>query len=100
MTGDMGRRHVSATTDVQLSLSSPSSSVLPPVAEDAAGVLAAKGLDVLLYNTVAPTPLCAFAVRKLGTAAGIVVTASHNPPAYNGYKVCRAYIGAEKRESY
>lgn len=59
-------------------------------AQDAAGVLAAKDIHVLLYNTVAPTPLCAFAVRKLGTAAGIVITASHNPPAYNGYKVYRS----------
>lgn len=57
------------------------------VAHDAAGVLAAKGVDALIFDTVAPTPLCGFAVRKLGTAAGIVVTASHNPPKYNGYKV-------------
>lgn len=62
------------------------------VAQDAAGVLAAKEIDVLLYDTMAPTPLCAFAVRKLGTAAGIVVTASHNPPAYNGYKVSVAKL--------
>ncbi|UZJ56362.1 hypothetical protein CBS101457_005682 [Exobasidium rhododendri] len=59
-------------------------------AQDAAGVLAANDISVLLYDTVAPTPLCGFAVRKLGTAAGIVVTASHNPPAYNGYKVYRS----------
>lgn len=63
------------------------------VAKDAAGVLAARDIDVLLFDSVAPTPLCAFAVRKLDTAAGIVVTASHNPPAYNGYKVrMRAYL--------
>ncbi|CAO1634989.1 unnamed protein product [Sympodiomycopsis kandeliae] len=59
-------------------------------ANDAAGVLAAMGLQVRLYDTVAPTPLGAFAVKSLGTAAGIVVTASHNPPEFNGYKVYQA----------
>ncbi|MEK7706290.1 MAG: phospho-sugar mutase [Myxococcota bacterium] len=56
-------------------------------AEDAAAVLAALGLRVHLYDRLVPTPLVAFAVRKLGAAAGVMVTASHNPPAYNGYKV-------------
>lgn len=56
-------------------------------AHDAAGVLAARGICALLYRTVHPTPLGAFAVKHLQTDAGIVVTASHNPPEYNGYKV-------------
>lgn len=43
-----------------------------------------------LFKTVAPTPLGAFSVKTLGTAAGIVVTASHNPPEFNGYKVYQA----------
>jgi phosphomannomutase len=59
-------------------------------ATDAAGVLAALGIPVRLYEGVAPTPLGAFAVKKLETAAGVVVTASHNPPQYNGYKVYQA----------
>jgi phosphomannomutase len=56
-------------------------------AEDAACVLAANGIRALLFETEVPTPLCAFAVGELGAAAGVMVTASHNPPEYNGYKV-------------
>ncbi|MCG9755971.1 phospho-sugar mutase [Shewanella insulae] len=56
-------------------------------AEDAASVLTAAGFKVFLTGKVAPTPLVAFGVLHLGAAAGIVVTASHNPPQYNGYKV-------------
>ncbi|MCG9696200.1 phospho-sugar mutase [Shewanella sp. Isolate11] len=56
-------------------------------AHDAASVLAASGIKVFLTDKVAPTPLVAFGVLHLGAAAGIVVTASHNPPQYNGYKV-------------
>ncbi|PWN21924.1 putative phosphomannomutase [Microstroma glucosiphilum] len=59
-------------------------------ATDATGVLTALGIPVRLYQSEAPTPLGAFAVKELGTAAGIVVTASHNPPQYNGYKVYQA----------
>jgi phosphomannomutase len=91
MMEDMGQNHVSEEPKC-CSQQSHHSLFSLVVAEDAAGVLAARDLDVLLYKTVAPTPLCAFAVRRLGTAAGIVITASHNPPAYNGYKVCEAYI--------
>ncbi|MEI6860200.1 MAG: phospho-sugar mutase [Shewanella sp.] len=56
-------------------------------AHDAAGVLTAMGIKVYLTCKVAPTPLVAFGVTHLDAAAGIVVTASHNPPQYNGYKV-------------
>ncbi|WP_299806672.1 phospho-sugar mutase [uncultured Shewanella sp.] len=56
-------------------------------AHDAASVLTAMGIKVYLTANVAATPLVAFGVLHLGTAAGIVVTASHNPPQYNGYKV-------------
>ncbi|GIU10341.1 MULTISPECIES: phospho-sugar mutase [unclassified Shewanella] len=56
-------------------------------AHDAAGVLTAMGIKVYLTANVAATPLVAFGVLHLGAAAGIVVTASHNPPQYNGYKV-------------
>jgi len=57
------------------------------LAQDTASVLAARGIVAHLFTREAPTPLCAFAVRELGAAAGVVVTASHNPPEYNGYKV-------------
>jgi len=56
-------------------------------AEDAAGILAAQGFRVLLFQRMTPTPVTAFAVTHHGAAAGIMVTASHNPPEYNGYKV-------------
>jgi len=56
-------------------------------AEDAASVLAALGIRVHLFPKLGPTPLTAFAVLELGAAAGVMITASHNPPAYNGYKV-------------
>jgi phosphomannomutase len=56
-------------------------------AEETARVLAAGGLRVHLSAGVCPTPIVAYAVRALGAAAGVMVTASHNPPEYNGYKV-------------
>ncbi|MEO1335274.1 MAG: phospho-sugar mutase, partial [Myxococcota bacterium] len=54
---------------------------------DVAGVAAAHGMRVYWLEGPTPTPLTAFGVLKLNAAAGVVVTASHNPPAYNGYKV-------------
>lgn len=56
-------------------------------AEDAAAVLAAEGIPAWVFKGVAATPLTAFAVKHLNAAAGVMVTASHNPPEYNGYKV-------------
>jgi phosphomannomutase len=56
-------------------------------AEDTAGVLAAAGIRVRFFAEVTPTPLVAFAAREMGAGAAVVVTASHNPPADNGYKV-------------
>lgn len=52
-----------------------------------ARVLAANGIKVFLFDTFRPTPELSFAVRHLGCQSGIVLTASHNPPEYNGYKV-------------
>ncbi len=55
-------------------------------AEDAAAVLCGLGIPVRIFDDVQPTPVGAFATRHLGAAAGVVVTASHNPPDDNGYK--------------
>ena len=56
-------------------------------AREASSVLAANGIKVFLYPELMPTPMLSFAVRELKCNAGIVVTASHNPAKYNGYKV-------------
>lgn len=56
-------------------------------ADDTARVLGGVGLDVMLFDTICPTPRLAHAVLFVGAAAGVMVTASHNPPSDNGYKV-------------
>lgn len=55
--------------------------------EQAALCLNANGIKTYRFDSLRPTPELSFAVRNLGCTAGIVVTASHNPPEYNGYKV-------------
>ena len=59
----------------------------PEFADAAARTFAANGIKAYVFDSLRPTPELSFAVRKLGCTAGIVVTASHNPPEYNGYKV-------------
>lgn len=59
----------------------------PEFAEEAALCLAANGIKAYIFASLRPTPMLSFALRELGCTAGIVVTASHNPPEYNGYKV-------------
>ena len=56
-------------------------------AKVASGVFAANGIEVAIYTELMPTPCLSYAVRALHCAAGIMVTASHNPSKYNGYKV-------------
>ena len=56
-------------------------------AKEAAAVLAANGIKVYIYSELMPTPMLSWAVRELKCQAGIVITASHNPAKYNGYKV-------------
>ena len=59
----------------------------PEFAQEAALCLAANGIRAYIFPSLRPTPVLSFALRELGCTAGIVVTASHNPPEYNGYKV-------------
>ena len=56
-------------------------------AKVAAGVFAANGMDVWIWRELMPVPLVSYAVRTLGASAGVMITASHNPSEYNGYKV-------------
>jgi phosphoglucomutase len=58
----------------------------PEFALDSALVLAGNGIKTYLFKSLRPTPQLSFAVRALGASSGIVITASHNPPEYNGYK--------------
>ncbi len=56
-------------------------------AEETAGVLAANGIKAFLFASLRPTPELSFAVRELKAFGGVMITASHNPPEYNGYKL-------------
>ena len=59
----------------------------PEFAQEAACCLSANGIKAYVFDSLRPTPELSYAVRKLGCIAGINITASHNPPEYNGYKV-------------
>ena len=59
----------------------------PEFADEAARCLAANGIKAYIFESLRPTPKLSYAVRRLGCIAGINITASHNPPEYNGYKV-------------
>lgn len=59
----------------------------PEFAKETALCIAANGIKAYIFPSLRPTPMLSFALRELGCTAGVVVTASHNPPEYNGYKV-------------
>ncbi len=75
------------TQDKGVAIAYDSRRMSPEFADEAALCLAANGIKAYVFDSLRPTPELSFAVRKLGCTAGIVVTASHNPPEYNGYKV-------------
>lgn len=74
-------------TDHCVAIAYDSRRMSPEFAEEAALTLAANGIKAYKFESLRPTPELSFAVRELGCIAGINVTASHNPPEYNGYKV-------------
>lgn len=73
--------------DISVSIAYDSRNMSPEFAETAALVLAANGIKSNLFESLRPTPELSFTVRELKSKAGIVLTASHNPKEYNGYKV-------------
>ena len=73
--------------DGSVAIAYDSRKMSPEFALDCACILAANGIKAYLFESLRPTPELSFAVRYLHTTAGIVITASHNPPQYNGYKV-------------
>ena len=75
------------TQDKGVAIAYDSRFMSPEFADAAALCLSANGIKSYVFDALRPTPELSFAVRKLGCTAGIVVTASHNPPEYNGYKV-------------
>ncbi len=75
------------TQDKGVAIAYDSRMMSPEFADEAALCLAANGIKSYVFDALRPTPELSFALRKLGCTAGIVITASHNPPEYNGYKV-------------
>ncbi|MBQ4536164.1 MAG: phospho-sugar mutase [Lachnospiraceae bacterium] len=75
------------TQDKGVAIAYDSRNMSPEFADEAALCLAANGIKAYVFDSLRPTPELSFALRTLGCTAGIVVTASHNPPEYNGYKV-------------
>ena len=74
-------------TDKGVAIAYDSRFMSPEFADVAALCLAANGIKAYVFDELRPTPELSFALRTLGCISGIVVTASHNPPEYNGYKV-------------
>ncbi len=72
--------------DKGVAISYDSRRMSPEFADEAALCLNANGIKAYVFTSLRPTPMLSYAVRKLGCTAGIMITASHNPPEYNGYK--------------
>lgn len=73
--------------EIKVAIAYDSRNFSPEFGKIAADILSANGITVYLYKELRPTPQLSFTVRELGCQSGIVITASHNPREYNGYKV-------------
>ncbi len=78
---------VEDAADRKIAIAYDSRRMSPEFSDEAARVMAANGIKGYVFDSLRPTPVLSYAVRELGCTAGIVITASHNPPEYNGYKV-------------
>ncbi|MDD3223932.1 MAG: phospho-sugar mutase [Clostridium sp.] len=79
--------------DISVSIGHDSRNMSDEFSKRAAGILCANGIKVNLFESLRPTPMLSFAVYHLKSKAGIVITASHNPKEYNGYKVYNEFAG-------
>ncbi|MBA2339450.1 MAG: phosphoglucomutase/phosphomannomutase family protein, partial [Pyrinomonadaceae bacterium] len=68
-------------------------------AQRAAEVLAGNNLEVVLFDTDVPTPVVSWAVRQCAAVGGVMITASHNPPEFNGFKIKAAWGGSAPQET-
>ena len=75
------------TQDKGVAISFDSRRMSPEFADEAALNFAANGIKAYVFDSLHPTPMLSYAVRELNCTAGVMITASHNPPEYNGYKV-------------
>lgn len=73
-------------TEIKVAIAHDSRNMSPEFARIAADIFSANGIQVFLFNALRPTPELSFAIRHLGCQSGVVITASHNPREYNGYK--------------
>ncbi len=76
-----------AGQEIKVAIAHDSRNNSPEFARIAAGIFSANGITVYLFESLRPTPELSFAIRELGCQSGCVITASHNPKEYNGYKV-------------
>ena len=81
------KKHYPNSTDIKVAIAHDSRNNSRKFSETVANVLSANGIKVYLFEGLRPTPELSYAVRKLNCQSGIVLTASHNPKEYNGYKV-------------
>ncbi len=80
-------KKVTNDADKKVAIAYDSRRMSPEFSDEVALVMAANGIKGYVFDSLRPTPVLSFAVRELGCTAGIVITASHNPAEYNGYKV-------------